>query len=73
MYGERLRKARKEKKLTLTEVADLLHTTHATISRYENEKINVDAETLAVLCRLYHVSADYILGLPTDLPYPEEK
>lgn len=73
MYGERLRKARKEKKLTLTEVAEMLHTTHATISRYENQKINVDAETLAILCQLYNVSADYILGLPEDLPYPKEK
>ncbi len=73
MYGQRLRKARKQAKMTLVEVAELLHTTHATISRYENEKINVDAETLAVFCQLYHVSADYILGLPEDLPYLQEK
>ena len=73
MYGERLRKARKQAKMTLIEVAEVLHTTHATISRYENEKINIDAETLAVFCRLYNVSADYILGLPADLPYPKEK
>ncbi len=72
MYGKRLRQARKKANLTLEQVAEIVNNTYTTISRYENEKRKVDPETLTALCKLYHVSADYILGLPKDLPYPEE-
>ncbi|MBR2489296.1 MAG: helix-turn-helix transcriptional regulator [Clostridia bacterium] len=70
MYGQRLRIARKNCKLTLEQVADHLNTTHATISRYENEVNKIDPYTLTELCKLYKVSADYILGLPYDLEHP---
>ena len=72
MYGSRLRSARKSANLTLQQVAEKMNTTHATISRYENEKNKPDPETLAALCKLYKVSANYILGLSKDLPHPEE-
>lgn len=73
MYGNRLRISRKKAQLTLQQVANRLNTTHATISRYENEKNKPDPETLAALCKLYKVSANYILGLNKDLPYPEDE
>ena len=63
MYGERLKNARKNKNLTLINVAIKLNTTHATISRYENEKLEPNLDTLKKLCELYKVSADYILGI----------
>ena len=69
MYGERLKKARKSKKLTLINVGIKLNTTHATISRYENEKLEPNISILIDLCKLYNVSADYILGF-TDKPIP---
>ena len=58
--------------MTLEQVAAVMNTTHATISRYENEKRKMDPEAIIAFFKLYHVSADYILGLPGDLPYPEE-
>ena len=67
MYGEKLKKARKHKNLTLINVAMKLNTTHATISRYENEKLEPNFDTLKKLCELYKISADYILGLPYNL------
>lgn len=72
MLGDRLRKARKNANLTLEQVADKLFTTHSTLSRYENNKRKVDSELLMELCKLYNVSADYILGLPEGLPYLEK-
>ena len=63
MYGKRLREERKRLGLTLEQVAQRLNTTHTNVSRYENKKRKVDVETLAILCRLYNVSADYIIGL----------
>ena len=73
MYGKRLQSSRKNVKLSLEKVAEIMNTTHATISRYENEKRKPDPETLAALCKLYKVSANYILGLDKDLPYPEDE
>ena len=63
MYGERLRQARKQKNLSQVSVGIMLNTTHATISRYENGKIEPNLDTLKALCKLYNVSADFILGL----------
>ena len=62
MYGQRLKMARKSAGMTLEEVAQKMNTTHTTISRYENEKRKIDPDTLMEFCRLYNVSADYILG-----------
>lgn len=63
MYGERLRQARKQKNLSQVSVGIKLNTTHATISRYENGKLEPNLDTLKALCKLYNVSADFILGL----------
>lgn len=63
MYGKRLREARKKAAMTLEQVAEIMNLTYTTISRYENEKRKMDPETLTAFCKLYQVSADYILGL----------
>ncbi len=63
MYGKRLKEARLKKGYTLVKVALLINTTHATISRYESEKLEPNIETLRKLCTLYNVSSDYIIGL----------
>ena len=72
MIGQRLRTARKNKKMTLEEVAQKLSTSHTTISRYEQEKRKPDPDALRALCELYNVSADYLLGLSKNMPYPDE-
>lgn len=71
MYGKRLKEARKSKNLTCVNVGIKLNTTHATISRYENEKLEPSIDTLRELCKLYGISADYIIGLQKGLNYPE--
>ncbi len=48
--------------MTLEQVAQRMNTTYATISRYENERRKIDPDTLTEFCKLYNVSADYILG-----------
>lgn len=73
MYGKKLKEARQDAGMKLEQVAQIMNTTHATISRYENEKRKIDPETLTAFCRLYNVSSDYILGLPEDMPYPRKR
>lgn len=62
MFGSKLKSARLKRNLTLEQVANQLNTTHATISRYENDKLQPSLEMLRDLCNLYKVSADWILG-----------
>lgn len=64
--GKRLKQARKEKGITLVNAGMLLNITHATLSRYENNHLEPNLETLKKLCILYDVSSDYILELPED-------
>ena len=71
MYGEKLKKCRKDRKMSLVQVAMLVNSTHATISKYENEKLEPNIEMMRELCKIYGVSADYIIELPKGLNYPE--
>lgn len=65
-FGDRLKRARKEKKLTQEEVAKRLGIDDTTISKYENDKSEPDNKTLNDLAGLYEVSVDYLLGRTDD-------
>jgi len=60
--GERLRSARKQKGLTIAELAKLLGVAPITVSRYETNKREPDIETLKKLSDILDVSVDYLLG-----------
>lgn len=72
-YNIRLRELRedKEPKTTQKNIAELLGTTQQYYSEYENGNRKLPIEHLYKLCEFYGVSADYILGLPKGLKYPE--
>lgn len=67
MYGQRLKELRMEKGLTQTELAKVLNTTQKSISKYENEYLDVSTETIIKICKYFDVSADYLLGLESEL------
>ena len=53
-------------------IANYLGTTQAVVWKYESGKTEkVPVEVIKKLCLLYHVSADYMLGLPRGLEFPE--
>lgn len=60
---ERLKELRLERNLKLREVAEKLNVTIRTISRYEDGTREPSAEMIIKFCKLYDVSADYLLGL----------
>ena len=72
-YAKILRSLRedREPKTTQKEIANLLGTTQQYYSEYETGKRKLPIEHLIKLCLFYKVSADYILGLPKGLNYPE--
>lgn len=61
-FGEKLRRARKNKGLKQLEVAKIIGIDDTTLSKYENDKSEPDNETLQKLIDLYSVSADYLFN-----------
>ena len=61
----------REPKTTQTDVAIALNTTQRKISRIETGEAEPNVEDIRMLCKFYNVSADYLLGLPNDMPYPK--
>lgn len=62
-YQERMRALRQDHDLSQKNVAELLGIAQTTYSQYELDKRPMPIEYLVALCKFYHVSADYMLGL----------
>ena len=62
-YVDIIRELREDRDLTQKEVVQYLGTTQQVYSRYENGENELPVRHLIALCRYYHVSADYLLGL----------
>ncbi|MBS6733797.1 MAG: helix-turn-helix transcriptional regulator [Clostridiales bacterium] len=62
-YLERIKDLRQDHNLTQKQIAKMLGIAQNTYSQYENGVNGLPVEILIALCKLYKVSADYILGL----------
>ena len=60
-FGNRLKYLRKSKGLLQEELAEIIKTTNATVSKYENGQIEPNLETLQLLADFFDVSVDYLL------------
>ena len=60
-FGNRLKYLRNSKGLMQEELAEIIKTTNATISKYENGHIEPNLETLQLLADFFDVSIDYLL------------
>ena len=66
----RLRDLREDKDLSQKDIADYLHISQATYSRYESGKLDIPSAALISLAKYHGVSVDYLLGLTSDpIPY----
>ena len=61
--GKRLKESRKYAGFTQKQVAERLGMLQPSYARYESGVLELDYEKLIFLCRLFHVSADFLLGL----------
>lgn len=61
--GERLKQLRIEHQMKLRDVATALNVTVRSINRYEDGTREPSVEMIIKFCKLYDVSADYLLGL----------
>ena len=63
MFNERLKECRLECGLTQLQVAQYLGVTLPAVCQYEKGSRELSLELLVKLCKLFNVSADYLLGL----------
>lgn len=61
--GKRIQECRKNAGLTQVKVSEVLHMRQPHYSRYENGVFEMNYLQLVTICKLFKVSADYILGL----------
>ncbi len=74
MIGERLSEIRKDHGDTQAMLAEQLGVSLPTVRAWEQEKSSPSHEMLVAICRLYRVSADYLLGLSdTDPAYMQRR
>lgn len=69
MVYHRIRSLREDKDLTQTDIANYLHISQRTYSRYENDERAIPIEILSSLADYHHTSVDYLIGR-TDNPIP---
>lgn len=62
-YRQRLREVREDRDLSQKEVGEVIHKSQQGYSHIENGRAELKIEDLIALCRFYHLSADYLIGL----------
>ena len=66
IFGERLRKLRKERGLVMTDIAGLLDISTTQVNDLEKGKTGTSLQRLVILAEFYRVSTDYLLGITDD-------
>ena len=64
--GNRIRNFRKMKKLTIQQLADMIHKSRATVSKYETGEAAPDLETAVKMADFFGVSLDEFVGREED-------
>ena len=68
-FNERIKGLREDADMLQKDLAEILGITSQQYSLYETGKRSFKVEHIITLCQYFHVSADYVLGLPKGLPY----
>lgn len=63
IFSDRLAAARKDSDMLQAPIADYLKITRSAYSAWESGRNEPPLDTLVALCKLFNVSADYLLGL----------
>lgn len=68
MIGDRLKELRHDHNDTQEDLAEKLNISKFTVQSWEQGKSEPNHDMLVSICRLYHVSSDFLLGLSDDDP-----
>lgn len=72
-FGEKIKSARKLKKLTQKQLAKEIGAAHNSVSDWENDKNKPDPDTIELLCGVLEISPNYLLASSSDDFSPSEK
>ncbi len=62
-FKDNLRKIRKEREMTQKDVCKILNVSLNGYASWEQGRTEPDIKTIVKLCKIFDVSADYLLGL----------
>ena len=65
----KIKEARQIRQMSQSQVAEALMIPQQQYSRYERGENEIPVRNVIALCRLFNVSADYLLELPKGMPY----
>lgn len=68
---QRIRDLREDNDKTQADIAKILNTHTTQYRRWETGETEIPVHKVLELCKLYNVSADYILELPKGLDFPD--
>ena len=68
--GSRIKMYRKSRKMTLQQLADAIHKSRSSVSKYENGEISLDIETLAEIAEVLQVSINQITDFKPQISRP---
>lgn len=71
-YRTRIRNVREDRDFTQSQIGKLLQKSQQGYNHIETGRAELKIEDLAILCRFYNLSADYMIGL-SDIPKPLNK
>ena len=72
-FGEKIKEARKSKKLTQKQLADMVRAKHNSVSDWENNKNKPDPDTIELLCGVLDITPNYLMASSADDFSPAEK
>lgn len=72
-FGEKIKLARKSKKLTQKQLAEKIGAAHNSISDWENNKNKPDPNTIELLCGVLEITPNYLLAVSSEDFTPAEK
>lgn len=64
--GQRLEEERKQSKLTLEKISEIIGISYQAYRKIEKDICYPSCETLITIAKMYNLSTDYILGLTDD-------
>ncbi len=70
-FGEKIKNLRESNEITQSFLAKKVEMTQRRISYIENDKYEPSLSDIRAFCLYFNVSADYLLSLPENLPYPK--
>lgn len=73
-YRERLKSLREDNDLTQAQLGKIINKSQQGYNHIETGRAELKIEDLALLCKFYNVSSDYIIGLiSTPVSYKRDK